>query len=621
MGKGNRTRNERANETLATVVAPRQASKKKGMPTWMGTLIVVAVLALLVLFVTFVVLNSRGTFQRMRTFAETEHYEVTVPMMSYMVYTKYQSTVSMYDQYSTQFGANIQIGGGEGGDALDKTKSLREQKYGLLKDGDTVINENATWFDYFAYHAEKDVANYLACCEEARLGGMKLEKEDKEFIKEQLDAIETYAAENGYSTNGYVSLLYGEGVILKDVRNMLELMQLASKWSELKAEEFFNGVSNERMEEYYAANKSTYDIYCDYISYTFTATFDPTEDATENAAAAEKYKAEQAKFAGYVEELSKTTDETTFRAKLHDILKQEEKLKRSEEANTMSEEELDALCDQLATAKLAEAVSVNKSAEDEKDGEEDLYKWLFESKTEDGVKVYLRKAGDVKKFEDTEKAYEDPKEGEEIEYEEATSTYIAGFFKNGMHRNEDFVRSVGHILFKADTFDGLKTTEKLTGETKALADKVLARDGVITAYAMAGELLDTLKNEGKITEATRQDGSKYYKIDKSVFQQYGELYTEDSNVFYDNVYKGQMVAEFENWLFDAVRVEDEITYPEAVETEYGYHIMYYVGNEIEGWKSDIRIDLSDEDNTKYLEQIQANHPVTFNKDLYRYIKL
>ena len=42
MGKGNRTRNERATETLATVT-PRQASKKKSMPTWVGTLIVVAV--------------------------------------------------------------------------------------------------------------------------------------------------------------------------------------------------------------------------------------------------------------------------------------------------------------------------------------------------------------------------------------------------------------------------------------------------------------------------------------------------------------------------------------------------------------------------------------------------
>jgi hypothetical protein len=183
------------------------------------------------------------------------------------------------------------------------------------------------------------------------------------------------------------------------------------------------------------------------------------------------------------------------------------------------------------------------------------------------------------------------------------------------------VRSVGHILFKSKTFDGLTSTAKLTGVTKEVADRVLARDGVLTAYAMAGELLDMMLAEGKITEETRQDGSKYYKMDKAVFEEYGNLYTEDSGIFYDNVYKGQMVKEYEDWLFDAVRVEGEISYPEPVKTDYGYHIMYYVGNEIEGWKSDIRVDLSDADNTAYLEGIQTAHPVTFNRDLYRYIVL
>ena len=627
MGKGNRTRNERATDTLASIAAPRRATKKQGMPTWVGTLIVVAVLALLVLFVTFVVLNSRGTFQRMRTFAETEHYEVSVPMMSYMVASKYQSTISMYDQYSTQFGANIQIGGGEGGNSLDKTKSLREQIYSSTTDAAGNVTQK-TWFDYFAEAAEKDVLNYLACCEEARLNGMKLDKEDKDFINEQLDAIEQYAAQNGYSTNGYVSLLYGQGVILKDVRNMLKIMKLATKWSDFKAEAFFDGVSNDRMEEYYAANKSTYDVYCDYIGYSFTTSFEPSDNtdtaaaATENATAAAKYQEEQARFAAYVEELSQITDEVAFRAKLKEFFAAEERLKREAEKGSALDEVEIAGCDQLASVKLSDSTFTNKSADDEGEGEEELYKWLFESKTENGVTIYLRATGDVKKFEDTEKAYEDPAEGSEIEYQEAISTYTIGYFKKGMHRNTDLVRSVGHILFKDDTLDGLTSTDKLSGVTKELADKVLARDGMITAYAVAGELLDMLYAEGKITEQTRQDGSKYYVIDKSVFEQYGEQYTEDSNVFYENISRNEnFVQEYKDWLFDAVRVEGEISYPEPVKTQYGYHIMYYVGNEIESWKSDIRNDLSEADNTAYLESILTTHPATINRNYYRYINL
>ena len=44
---------------------------------------------------------------------------------------------------------------------------------------------------------------------------------------------------------------------------------------------------------------------------------------------------------------------------------------------------------------------------------------------------------------------------------------------------------------------------------------------------------------------------------------------------YENVYPGQMVANFEAWCFDEARQAGDTG---IVETEYGYHIMYYVGN-------------------------------------------
>lgn len=45
---------------------------------------------------------------------------------------------------------------------------------------------------------------------------------------------------------------------------------------------------------------------------------------------------------------------------------------------------------------------------------------------------------------------------------------------------------------------------------------------------------------------------------------------------YENVYKGQMVPEFESWCFDETRTAGDTG---IVRTTYGYHIMYYVGNE------------------------------------------
>ena len=43
---------------------------------------------------------------------------------------------------------------------------------------------------------------------------------------------------------------------------------------------------------------------------------------------------------------------------------------------------------------------------------------------------------------------------------------------------------------------------------------------------------------------------------------------------YENIYPGQMVKNFEDWCYDASRKAGDT---DIVETEYGYHIMYYVG--------------------------------------------
>ena len=44
---------------------------------------------------------------------------------------------------------------------------------------------------------------------------------------------------------------------------------------------------------------------------------------------------------------------------------------------------------------------------------------------------------------------------------------------------------------------------------------------------------------------------------------------------YTDIYPGQMVASFEDWCFDAARVIGDTG---IIESDYGYHIMYFVGN-------------------------------------------
>ncbi|MBR5310609.1 MAG: peptidylprolyl isomerase [Oscillospiraceae bacterium] len=43
---------------------------------------------------------------------------------------------------------------------------------------------------------------------------------------------------------------------------------------------------------------------------------------------------------------------------------------------------------------------------------------------------------------------------------------------------------------------------------------------------------------------------------------------------YENIYKGQMVEEFEAWCFDSARKPGDV---EIIKTSYGYHVMYFSG--------------------------------------------
>ena len=86
-------------------------------------------------------------------------------------------------------------------------------------------------------------------------------------------------------------------------------------------------------------------------------------------------------------------------------------------------------------------------------------------------------------------------------------------------------------------------------------------------------------------EACRQKAEEIYNQwqsgDKSEdsFAQLAKDNSEDGNAstggLYENVYKGQMVAEFENWCFDDAR---QVGDHGLVKTAYGYHIMFFSGS-------------------------------------------
>lgn len=102
------------------------------------------------------------------------------------------------------------------------------------------------------------------------------------------------------------------------------------------------------------------------------------------------------------------------------------------------------------------------------------------------------------------------------------------------------------------------------------------------AYDVANGLLAELKENG-ITEERFVDMVKENSDDKASVPDGGLYENIKANAGY--------VEEFEKWAIDPER---EVGDCEIIETEYGYHIMYFVENNGEDWKETVRAELEAE---------------------------
>ena len=99
MGKGKRSRDKNAAETLNTVAAPE---KKSSVSLWTN----IALISVAVLLVASIVLStvlSSGIILRSADAFKSENYEITGSMMQYLFQTQYNSFYSTYSSYMSSF--------------------------------------------------------------------------------------------------------------------------------------------------------------------------------------------------------------------------------------------------------------------------------------------------------------------------------------------------------------------------------------------------------------------------------------------------------------------------------------------------------------------------------------
>ena len=524
--------------------------------------------------------DDNDTDESRTVMLSSEHYQITVADMSCFVHMQYEYFVNTYQGIGY-----LPYIRGVGGTGLSTSTPLRQQNYSVTTDELTGETVTVTWFDYFAKSALASVKELLPLCENARHAGLTLPDEDQTIIEQTLETLQNRGELSNGGVDGYLSRLYGPGVRLSDVRHVLELTTLASKYLTIGQEQAENSVTDVMIDEHYNDNVGDYVNCIDYISAEFKAKFKPAQDtaedpAAENAASLITYHTEQQKYQDRVDALAACADEEAFKTLLRTYIRADV----AAENEGADDAEIDEQTDELLATCVHTDVTENNISDYE------ISSWLFGS--------IARHVGETETFIDAVDAYDE----EDDEYNESESFYRVVIVTNSMHADTAVVRSVGHILFKTDSFSGVTSPDTLTGKLKELAQRVADKGLTISAETMSHELLAELFEEGKITE---RDGR--YFIDEAVFEEYGNIFNEDSNIFYNDVNEGDMVTEFNNWLFDAGRVEGEISYPDAVATAYGCHIMYY--HEQSVWRAEVRDALVNEAYNAWREAAKTGYEV------------
>lgn len=165
----------------------------------------------------------------------------------------------------------------------------------------------------------------------------------------------------------------------------------------------------------------------------------------------------------------------------------------------------------------------------------------------------------------------------------AGTGYYAVYMVTPSYRHEYNTINVRHILISvADEEDTDSEGTALTSEE---------------AYSKITEIYDEWKN-GEATEDS--------------FAALAEEYSEDTGSssnggLYEQVYKNQMTTEFNDWCYDENRQAGDT---EIIETDYGYHLMYFVGEDAPYWEVQVESDLRSDDYTAYYEDRSAKYELS-----------
>lgn len=206
----------------------------------------------------------------------------------------------------------------------------------------------------------------------------------------------------------------------------------------------------------------------------------------------------------------------------------------------------------------AEYYDATKAATDAK---KPYYEWAYSTD---------RKAGDTFVLEEA--------------YQDGEKYYTVSCIISPAYYYDYLTKDCRHILFYVNNSE--------TDEDKLAAAKS-------EALAKANEILDEFKSGNKTEDDFKALEAKCLSDESAL----------EATAYY-NVTKGYMVEEFENWIYGERTSGD----CEIVETTYGYHIVYFIGDGLPAWKIDAKNGYISEIMTEYRDGLIETYKVTYDNE-------
>ena len=568
---GNDYRSERK-ERLAK--AAKKRSKKQRNSTDIIAGVIKALVIVVIVGLVCGALYMYGVPQKLIPAMKVGDRTYSAAEYSYYYTSVYQTYANTANSYIQQYGFNLS--------GFDTSKSPADQ---TTKDDD---GNTITYDELFRNKVAETLESYSYYLSSAKEKGITLTEENAKKVESDIADITSSANTYGYSATRYISILFGKGLTEGKLRSLLSDQYLVQQMVTDQQDELKAGVTDDQITAEYEKDPSEYEaVDIRLLGIKIEDTADSNETASEPEASEPTSEEPTDTPSTEPENAETDADKDNTQDESAAVISNAEKLAKEMYEKVTDEDSFIALCkvycaeDQKATFEdpsASLAIGIKKSTVSSNIDKE-LADWLFASDRAVGDKTYT-----------VAKDY----------------AYVI-MMKKTAYREESPLVSARHILISYDAVkaeleesenNSENETEDDTAETEAEA-KLTASDGkeitgegsysaevVLAAYEKALSVLNEYKDGENTEDHFAELAEKYSNDTGSV----GENNNNTSGGLYTDITKGQMVAPFENWVYDSARKPGDVG---LVQTNYGWHVMYFVSSHDEpAWKESIRSSIT-----------------------------